>query len=411
MTSEQQIYDVIIVGAGPAGCSCAVQLANSGLEVALIDKAEFPRDKICGDALSLDVVNQLSRLSPELADAFDARADRMPSYGVTIGAPNNKAMEIPFYRYIGDGNCGYLYPRYEFDNLLYQHLKGLENVGLKPGSPVKTVSKDNGYVHVSTSKENLKARMVVGSDGAHSVVNRHLKGLKVDKDAHAAGLRVYYEGVTGFNSGNYIELHFFREILPGYLWIFPLNGGKANIGIGILSSKVSEKKINLKKTLNYLLENKPKLKERFKDAKPLENAKGFGLPLGSKKRSISGENFLLAGDAAGLIDPFTGEGIGNAIRSGRIAGDHIQRAFRENDFSASFNRAYDKEIYRKMWKEMNFSRNIQRIFRYPWLFNFVFNKASQSMQLQHHLMNALLNTSFKQLLAKPKFYWQMLKRK
>jgi flavin-dependent dehydrogenase len=109
-----------------------------------------------------------------------------------------------------------------------------------------------------------------------------------------------------------------------------------------------EKRINLKKILKALIENNPHLSNRFKNAKPLEVAKGYGLPLGSRKRRISGHRYLLLGDAASLIDPFTGEGIGNAIRSGRVAADHIIQAFKVNDFSRSFNTAYDNEIYRKI---------------------------------------------------------------
>ena len=95
-----------------------------------------------------------------------------------------------------------------------------------------------------------------------------------------------------------------------------MNDGKANVGIGMLSSHISQKKINLKVVLQKLIETHPQLKDRFINAKALESIKGFGLPLGSKKRRLSGDRYVLTGDAASLIDPFSGEGIGNAIRSG-----------------------------------------------------------------------------------------------
>ena len=233
-----------------------------------------------------------------------------------------------------------------------------------------------------------------------------LGNIEVDKKHYSAGLRVYYENVASFHEDNYIELHFFKDILPGYLWVFPLADNKANVGIGILSSVVSQKKINLKEVLNNLITNNPHLKERFINARPLETVKGFGLPLGSKKRSLSGERFLLTGDAAALIDPFSGEGIGNAIRSGRVSAEHILECFRVNDFSADFNKAYDKEIYRRMWNEFKISTTLQKLIRYPFFFNFVVKKASQSKYLQQFFIEALANVEKKKkLLLKPSFYY------
>jgi menaquinone-9 beta-reductase len=171
---------------------------------------------------------------------------------------------------------------------------------------------------------------------------------------------------------------------------------------------VSKKKVNLKETLQTLLQTHPHIKERFKNAKPLETVKGYGLPLGSKKRNISGERFLLTGDAAALIDPFSGEGIGNAIRSGRVAADHIKRCFDENNFSASFNKAYDKEIYKRMWNEFKISRTLQWLTNFPLLFNFVINRANNSKYLQNFMIEALASVEKKKkLLIKPAFYYRM----
>ncbi len=127
----------------------------------------------------------------------------------------------------------------------------------------------------------------------------------------------------------------------------------------------------------------------------METIKGYGLPLGSKKRNISGERFLLTGDAAALIDPFSGEGIANAIRSGRVAADHTIQCFEQNDFSAAFNKAYDKEIYRRMWNEFKISKTLQRIINYPRLFNFVIKRVNNSKRLQSVLIEALANVQQK----------------
>lgn len=401
-------FDVVIVGGGPAGASCAIKLASSGLSIALLDKAFFPRDKTCGDALSVDVINQLSMLSKTLSDEFFSLSNKIPSYGVKIFSPNHRHVDIPFI-YKNEKSCGYISPRIDFDNVLFQHVKQYSNIEVFENCTVNNVVEKNNRVHVETTQGDFEGEIVVGADGAHSIVNKLLGKVKVEKEHYSAGLRIYYEGVTSFHEEHFIELHFFKDILPGYLWIFPLADNKANVGIGMLSSEVSKKKVNLKETLKKLLQTHPHLKDRFKNARPLETVKGYGLPLGSKKRNISGERFLLTGDAAALIDPFSGEGIANAIRSGRVAAEHVVKCFAEQNFSAEFNKAYDKEIYHRMWKEFKISRTLQILTSYPLLFNFVINRANNSKYLQKFLIEALASVEKKKkLLTKPGFYYRML---
>ena len=403
-----QSFDVVIVGAGPAGSSCAMKLANSGLRVALLDKATFPRDKTCGDALSVDVINQLEMLSPNLPVAFEKMQDKIASYGVKIFSPDHNHVDIPFI-YKGNKSHGYISTRLSFDDLLFSEAKQTINVTVFENCTVSKVAVNADKTNIQTSQGIFEAPIVVGADGAHSIVSKFLGDIKVEKNHYSAGLRIYYENVHSFHEENFIELHFFKDILPGYLWIFPLADNKANVGIGMLSSTVSKKKVNLKDTLTNLLKTHPHLVERFKDAKPLETIKGYGLPLGSKKRNLSGDRFLLTGDAAALIDPFSGEGIANAIRSGRVAAEHLIKCFEHKNFSAAFNKAYDKEIYRRMWNEFKISRTLQRVVRYPRLFNFVIKKSKQSKYLQQFLIEALAEVEKKKkILMKPAFYFRML---
>ncbi len=405
---QEHKFDVVIVGAGPAGCSTAIRLAGTGLKVALLDKSRFPRDKICGDALSLDVVNQLAILSETLSKDFDQLVEKMPSYGVKIFSPNHKHVDVPLF-YKDSKNCGYICQRLHFDNFLFEYVKHCPDITIFENCQVTQVKILNNQVFVETADETFYAEIVIGSDGAHSAVAKNLSDFNVDKKHYSAGLRVYFEGVTSFHEEHFIELHFFKDIIPGYVWIFPLPDNKANVGIGMLSSSVSKKKVNLKITLQELIKTHPHLKDRFKNAVPLETMKGFGLPLGSKKRNISGERFLLTGDAAALIDPFSGEGIANAMRSGRVAAEHVIQCFKEKKFTAAYNKSYDKEIYRRMWNEFKISRTLQRISNYPRLINFVFNRANKRKYLQHFLIEVLGGgDKKKKLLLKPLFYLRML---
>jgi geranylgeranyl reductase family protein len=399
-------YDVIIVGVGPAGAACALSLSQSRLKVAVVDKATFPRDKVCGDALSADVIKQLPMLSERLACDFATRETRTPSYGVRLYAPDRTSVDLSFTA--KGGSKGYVWSRHEFDNLLVSHVKAEAGCDVMEDVAVTDLSVTPTEVRINTREGLLRTRMVVGADGANSIVARLAGAKTIDRRHHSAGLRVYYEGVSGFDERNHIELHFFNRILPGYLWIFPMQGGRANVGLGMLSSVVARKRINLRETLDELLRSDPLLRERFADARPLEHVKGHGLPLGSVARKISGDRFLLVGDAASLIDPFTGEGIGNAIRSGRVAAHHIMNCFRADDFSAAFNRAYDLEIYRRMGKEFRISHALQRLCRVPGLFNVVVRRARNNPYWHEFLSNAVADIDVKMRFVSPSFYYRLL---
>ena len=406
---EINSFDVIIIGAGPAGSACAIRLAGSGIKVALIDKARFPRDKVCGDALSIDVINQLKILSPELAAKFYASPQKTASYGIRLFAPSLESIGIPFI-YNGEESCGYISQRIDFDNLLFEHAKSSGNIETFENCEIEMMLIEKDGITAYAKNKIFKSKMIIGADGAHSVVAKKLANFKVNKEHYTAGLRVYYEGVEGMQEGNYIELHFFNEVLPGYLWIFPLTGNRANVGIGIQSSVISKKKINLKQTLEHLITTQEHLKKRFQNARPLETVKGYGLPLGSRKISVSGERFLLTGDAASMIDPLSGEGIGNAIRCGRIAAEHAISCISQHNFSAAFNKSYDKVLYERMWKELRVSRIIQKLFSRAWLLNLIIHKANRSTYLKNLLTKALGNTSKKKsLLLNPGFYWKMIR--
>jgi geranylgeranyl reductase family protein len=405
---EIRKFDVVIVGAGPAGSSCAIKLGGTKLKVALLDKATFPRDKTCGDALSVDVINQLAMLSNKLAADFTSLKNKIPSYGVKIFSPDHHFVDIPFVLK-NVKSCGFICPRLHFDNFLFQHVKEYPNISIFENCTVEKIMQQESKVNIYTKAEIFECDIVIGADGAHSLVSKNIGDIKVDKKHYSAGLRVYYEGVNSFHEEGFIELHFFKDILPGYLWIFSLADNKANVGISMLSSVIAKQKVDLKKVLQKLIDTHPGIKERFKNAKPLETIKGYGLPLGSKKRNISGERFLLTGDAAALIDSLSGEGIANAIRSGRVAAAHTIKCFEQKKFSASFNKAYDKEIYRRMWTEFRISKTLQNLIKHPGIFNFIIKKTQQSKYLQQFLIEALANVeNKKKVLTKPIFYIRML---
>lgn len=123
-----KLYDVIIIGAGPAGCSCAYMLRNSDLRIAIIDKDAFPRDKICGDALSADVINQMNLMDEGLANEFQLLDQKQPSHGVRFFAPNGRNLDIDFVNTKHSKAAGYICKRKDFDFFLFSKIKSQANV-------------------------------------------------------------------------------------------------------------------------------------------------------------------------------------------------------------------------------------------------------------------------------------------
>lgn len=405
---------IAIIGAGPGGAATALFLAQKGIKSIVLDKATFPRDKICGDALSGKVVEVLNRYDPNMVDQLAEKPTHLPCWGVTFVAPNREALPIPFkLDYGGETQTerapGFIAKRLDFDNFLIEEVRRRDEIDLREGVTLKTFSKtDKGYRLETDTGDTIHADLVIACDGAHSRFAKEVGGIEVEKDHYCAGIRCYYKGVTGIREGNFIELQFIKELLPGYLWIFPLPDGGANVGLGMRSDHVSKGKINLKTRLGEIIEQVPELKERFRNAEPAESIKGYGLPLGSKKRPISGDHYMLVGDAASLIDPFTGEGIGNAMMSGMIAAEQAERCLAAADFSAKAMKEYDTVVYRRLWPELRLSRRMQQLAKFPWLFNFVVRKANRNKALREMITVMFEDIDLRDRFRKPSFYLKLL---
>jgi flavin-dependent dehydrogenase len=158
--------------------------------------------------------------------------------------------------------------------------------------------------------------------------------------------------------------------------------------------------------MNELIRTYDPIRRRFADAVAEGPVNGYGLPLGSRKRSLSGEGYLLLGDAGALIDPFTGEGIGNAMISGIKAAETVAEA--AGDFSASSLLRYDESVYKRLWPELSLSKTMQQLVGQPWLFNMVVNKASRSKTLQETISCMFEDLDLRGRLKDPRFYLKVL---
>ena len=407
--------DIVIIGAGPAGCATSLFLAKHKIPHTIIDKAIFPRDKVCGDALSGKTVYVLNQLDSSIIPAFDTQKNEfIESWGVKFVAPNGKAIDIPFKQDTTKEQYppGFISKRIDFDNELFKKLDRNYATIIEGGEVIEITKVENGisvnYQLQNGEKKTIQANVVVGAEGDRSIVAKKLGNIQKDNNHYCAGIRAYYDGVQGMHTENFIELHFLPEMLPGYFWIFPLPNGKANVGAGMLSSEVSKRKVNLKVDMLRAIENNPNIKERFKNATLEGKIQGWGLPLGSKKRAVSGDRFLLVGDAGSLIDPFTGEGIGNALYSGMMAADQIKMSIDQSNYSAAFLYQYDAAFYDRQWDELKLSHTMQKLCKFPWLFNFVVNKAHKNKALRETISCMFEDLDLRSKLRNPLFYVKLL---
>lgn len=406
---------VIIIGAGPAGVGTSIYLSQAGIPHVIIDKDTFPRDKICGDACSGKTAFVLRKANPAWMDEIFAQEDKfMPSHGIVFVAPNGKPLSIPYNpnRKSEDTAPGFTSQRLVFDNFLFEKLDK-KYASVYQGSKVTHIDKQADNVTVQFSKDGeeyeVTAPLIVGADGDKSMIRKQFLDSNISQKAYAVGLRAYYKGVTEMHEENFIELHFLPELLPGYFWIFPMPNGLINVGVGILSERIRAKKINLREQMLHAIKTNPNISHRFKNAELVDKIQGWGLPMGTEELPVSGDNFLLVGDAASLIDPFSGEGIGNALYSGMLAAYAMEKAISSNQYNAEFlKKEYDEVLYKRIGSELKLSTTLQKLCRFPWLFNFVVNKANKSPSLSKTISFMFTDLDLREQLKKPSFYLKIL---
>ncbi|XZF12393.1 NAD(P)/FAD-dependent oxidoreductase [Chitinophagaceae bacterium MMS25-I14] len=408
---------ICIIGAGPAGAAAALQLNQYNIPSAIVDKAVFPRDKVCGDGLSGKVLLALNRIDKNIVERLSHFKPALDSWGVTFMAPNHASVDIAYKKDYDKTEealpAGFVCKRYDFDNFLIEEIKRCSNIRLIEGQSIDRYEmKDDGYL-LSDKKGTfqVKAQLVIVANGAHSGFTKDIAGIQMEPEHFSAGVRAYFKNVSGLHKDGFIELQFLERLLPGYFWVFPLPNGDANVGLGMLSSVARKKKLNLKKLLEETIEREPALKERFKNAELVSSIDGYGLPLGSKRRTLSGDRYMLIGDAGYLIDPFTGEGIGNAMYSGRMAAEQAAAAIEAKDFSAARLKAYDEQVYRVLGPELQLSTKLLRLVHRPWLFNFILKVAMRNKQLKELMTSMFYEVDIRKKLTQPSFYIKLLLNK
>ncbi|HIJ97836.1 TPA: NAD(P)/FAD-dependent oxidoreductase [archaeon] len=395
-------YDAIVIGAGPAGAIAAMYLGKAGKNVLLVDSAKFPRDKVCGDAQGRRAAAIMKELG--IYEGY-SQLEGKGIYGMTLSSPKGVVVHLDVEAR-NNAPQGYVHKRVVFDNYLFENaVKICKNFRT---FKVSDLILENGFVKgiVGTNekgeKEEIRAKVVLAADGANSVVAQKF-GLNKNPPEHfIVSVRGYYNNVEGMTDR--IEIHMVNSVIPGYFWIFPLPNKEANVGIGMVFEDMNKKKINLQETIAKEIKENPLFKERFKNATPNGGIKGWTLPVGSYHRKCYGNGFMLLGDAASLIDPLSGEGVGNAMISGKLAANIAMEAMQKNDFSEKFFKKYDTELWEIVGPEMKLNFRLQQLAKkFPSLLDKLLEKANKDENFKRKLEKHVPYTSTRDELLKDSF--------
>ncbi len=315
-----QRYDLVIAGGGPSGSAAAWQAAQTGAKVVVLDKAEFPRDKPCGDGLTARAVSYLQKMGLAEEVSKFHRVNR-----VTVFSPS--AWELSFPKRPGMPDHGHTVSRTELDTLLLKHA---ESAGAEVRQSAEVAGPEfdaNGRVIGVTLKggEKVYGDAVIAADGAYSPIKR---ALKIDSEyngysAIAIRSEMHANRADSDSLDIYLKLAFQGDQLPGYGWVFPMGNGVFNIGLGYVNSYKNWQSINATQFLGEFLRTLPRDWElpAIEDLKKNKSVRAWRLPMGFTAWPPWRPGVLFTGDSLGAGKPASGAGISKALESGLAAGE------------------------------------------------------------------------------------------
>ncbi len=321
--------DVIVVGAGPAGATTAFYLAQSGLDVLLLDKSRFPREKVCGDGLTPRAVKTLVGMGISVSE----QDGWVRNKGLrVIGA--GKRMELPWPELASYPGYGLVRTRHDLDETLARRAQqaGARLVeGVTVTGPVR--HERTGRISGVTARPDggderaYRARIVVAADGNSSRLSVAMGLRKRDDRPLGVAVRTYYK--TPRHDDDYLEswldLWDGDRLLPGYGWIFGMGDGTSNVGLGLLNTSAAFGNTDYHALLRKWLKGMP-AEWGFTEENRTQPIRGAALPMGFNRTPHYHQGLLLAGDAGGMVNPFNGEGIAYAMESGEILARTITQA-------------------------------------------------------------------------------------
>lgn len=330
---ENNHYDVIVVGAGPAGSTAAMCIARASYKVLIIDKNTFPRDKSCGDGLtrmSLRLINELGIL-----DSFSSFR-RIKGVKVYIDKQGFRQFDYP--EDLENPCYGLVVPRFRLDSILCQKAVESGAVLLEKTNCERLLYDEKNKKVIGIKLNNgseMFADIVIGADGAASKIAYQANLATTPKNKLGFGLRGYFSGIKDLSEFLEIYLPILdiseKRVLPSYGWVFPVTDNMANIGVGLIEKTDKD---NIRIVMDSFMQ-KLKADKRFEHIKIEDKYLGAPMRFDFNPKKSFAPGLLLVGDAAGMISPFTGEGIGYAIETGVIAANSYieQKSSAKVDFT------------------------------------------------------------------------------
>jgi menaquinone-9 beta-reductase len=328
--------DVIVVGAGPAGSATAAYLARAGVDVLLLEKANFPREKVCGDGLTPRAVKALIGMGVPL----DERDGWVRNKGLRI-IGGGVRLELPWPELSSYPGYGLVRTRLDFDEILARTAQKSGARLLEGVTVTGPVLDDAGRITGVTARpagaagepeRSYHARVVVAADGNSSRLSLAMGLSKRDDRPMGVAVRTYYTSPRHQDDylESWLDLWDGRDLLPGYGWIFGMGDGTSNVGLGILNTSSSFGNVDYRDLLRRWLAGLPP-EWGYVEENRTQPIRGAALPMGFNRTPHYTRGLLLAGDAGGMVNPFNGEGIPYALESGELAAQFIAQALARPD--------------------------------------------------------------------------------
>jgi len=397
-------YDVIVVGAGPGGSSSAGFLARAGARVLLLDRAQFPRSKACGEYTSPD-----SRAIYERLGALPAvlGAGAQAHNGMMIVAQSGARFTIEYKDQAGQPQPVFATDRANLDYALAHHAAA-SGADFQPATRLVTLLRDGERVagvrlRGREGECNVTARWVVGADGVHSTVARLLE-VEAPPPLRRLGLAAHY---VGLKMGAVGEMH----LLGGdYCALNPLAGGIVNVGpvVDLPAAGVVAAAGGIEAYFEAVCARFPGVREQLRGAERVGPVRGVG-PMSSASKRQAGPGWLLVGDAAGFYDPFTGEGVHSALRGGELAAAVLAEALAEGWADARVQREYQQRRRRGFALKRKATELVQLFVRVPAAMNYIAPRLAKREPVRARLASAMGDLAPPSSILRPAFFWGLLR--